>query len=88
MKLLLKNSQGKDSLSFTMVYTSFAATLLWFILNIFSTPHIRAFDVTIATGFLTPLLALYFGRRWNENQVQKNTSATTATTEPSSSSAD
>jgi hypothetical protein len=66
MSLLLKNSDGKPSLSYTMVYTSFVVSLIWFALSVFKIPHVKDFDVTTVTGFLTPLMALYFGRRWNE----------------------
>ena len=69
MALLLKNSDGKESLSFTMVYTAFFVSLLWFTLSIFKIPHIKDFDVTTASGFLTPLMALYFGRRWNDSKA-------------------
>lgn len=78
MAFLLKNSEDKPSISFTMIYTAFAVSLLWYFVSIINIPHIRAFDVTTASGFLSPLLALYFGRRWNDS---KNSSSTT----PSSS---
>lgn len=64
MALLLKDSDGKPSVSFTMVFTTFCVCLLWLTVSIINIQHIRAFDVTTATGFLSPLLALYFGRRW------------------------
>jgi hypothetical protein len=66
MTLLLNNSDGKPSLSFTMVYTAFLVAVLWFALSMFDIKHVRAFDVTTVSGFLTPLMALYFGRRWND----------------------
>ena len=70
MQLLLKNSDGKPSLSFTMVYTAFLVSLVWFALSIFEIPHVKSFDVTTASGFLTPLMALYFGRRWTDSKTQ------------------
>lgn len=75
MALLLKNSEGKQSLSFTMLYTTFVVALVWFGLSVFKIPHIKDFDVTIASGFLSPLMALYFGRRWNDakNSTPSNT---------------
>ena len=79
MAFLLNNSEGKPSISFTMVYSAFAVSLLWYLVSIVSVPHIRAFDVTVASGFLSPLLALYFGRRWsdsrNSQQPNSNTSS-------------
>jgi hypothetical protein len=73
MTLLLKNSDGKPSLSFTMVYTAFLVSLIWFALSIFEIKHVKSFDVGIVTGFLTPLMALYFGRRWNDGKSSSST---------------
>ena len=81
MELLLKNSEGKPSLSFTMVYTSFLACLVWFLLSIFKIEHVKDFDVTTASGFLSPMMALYFSRRWTDSRTNTNTS--TPTTEGS-----
>jgi hypothetical protein len=67
MALLLKDSDGKPSVSFTMVFTTFCVCLLWLTVSIINIQHIRAFDVTTASGFLSPLLALYFGRRWTKD---------------------
>jgi len=79
MAFLLNNNEGKPSLSYTMVYTAFGVSLLWYLVSIINVPHIRAFDVTVASGFLSPLLALYFGRRWsdsrNSQQPNSNTSS-------------
>lgn len=78
MALLLKNSDGKPSLSYTMVYMVFAVSLLWYLVSIISVPHIRAFDVTTASGFLSPLLALYFGRRWSDSKNSIGAASTPA----------
>lgn len=64
MKLLLKNGEGKPSYSLTMAVLAFAATLLWYILSIFT--HIkgfdiRAFDGAAAMAFLSPILLNYYG---------------------------
>ena len=75
-QLLLKNSEGKPSLSFTMVYMVFFISLIWFGLSIFEIPHVKAFDVTTVSGFLTPLMALYFGRRWNDSKAASSTTST------------
>lgn len=82
MALLLKNSDGKSSLSFTMVYTAFIVSLVWFGLSVFKIPHVKDFDVSITTGFLTPLMALYFGRRWSEPKSNSNEESS-STTSPS-----
>jgi len=80
MALLLKNSDEKSSLSFTMVYTAFIVSLVWFGLSVFKIPHVKDFDVSITTGFLTPLMALYFGRRWSETKTNEESSSTTSPT--------
>lgn len=79
MAFLLNNSEGKPSLSYTMVYTAFCVSLLWYLVSIVNVPHIRAFDVTVATGFLSPLLALYFGRRWSDAKNSQQTSPNSST---------
>lgn len=66
---LLKNSDGKPSASFTMVYSAFVVSLIWFALSLFEIPHVRQFDVAMASGFLTPLIGLYFGRRWSDGKA-------------------
>jgi hypothetical protein len=80
-QLLLKNSEGKPSLSFTMVYMVFFISLIWFALSIFEIPHVKAFDVTTASGFLSPLMALYFGRRWTDSKTSSG--STPASPSPS-----
>ena len=79
MAFLLKNSEGNPSLSYTMVYTTFFVSLLWYLVSIINVPHIRAFDVTVASGFLSPLLALYFGRKWTDSKNNTTTPATSTT---------
>jgi len=78
MAFLFKNSDGKPSLSFTMVYTSFFVALLWFALSIVNTPHIKSFDVATASGFISPLLALYFGRKWSDSKTVTPDSSTSS----------
>jgi hypothetical protein len=81
---LLKQSDGKPSVSFTMAFVGFNVVLLWLLLSIFefSGPvKVRAFSSSDAMAFLTPLLMQYFGRRWvdaknspsNETSDQKPT---------------
>lgn len=63
---LLKQSDGKPSASFTMVFLSFNVILFWLFLSIFEgvgPVKVRAFDSGQALALLTPLLTLYFGRR-------------------------
>lgn len=64
--LLLKNTDGKPSYSLTMAIAAFAATLVWYILSIFT--HIKGFDIRAFDGgsamaFLSPLLLNYYGAK-------------------------
>lgn len=64
INLLLKNTDGKPSYSLTMAVLAFSATLLWFVLSIFT--HIKGFDIRAFDGaaamcFLAPILANYYG---------------------------
>lgn len=68
MNIFLKNSDGKPSVSLTMVVVSFTVVTLWLIAWVIgvSVGHpVPAFDALAAMGYLTPILSLYFGRRWN-----------------------
>lgn len=67
--VLLKQSDGKPSASFTMVFLAFNVCLLWLLLSIFEgigPIKPRAFDAGQAMAFLSPLLALYFSRRFTD----------------------
>jgi len=85
---LLKNSDGKKSVSYTMLVATFAVLTLWLTLSIFAKIHhleIREFDAGAATVWFAPIASLYFGRRWQisgdtasllkkkEEEVVKNT---------------
>lgn len=66
MKLMLKNSDGKPSSSFTMMIIGFVVVTLWLVVSIttkISHFEIRPFDGTAAMSYLSPLLALYGVRR-------------------------
>lgn len=66
--LYIKNSDGKPSASLTLSLISFTLVALWLILGgIFTVSHVKAFDASAAMMFLSPILALYWGRRVNEN---------------------
>lgn len=70
---LLKQSDGKPSASFTMVFLAFNACLFWLTLSIIEgigPVKVRAFDAGQAMTFLTPLLGLYFGRRFTDSKTQ------------------
>ena len=66
MKLLLRSNDGKPSYSLTMAVLAFIATLVWYILSIFT--HIKGFDIRAFDGgsamaFLSPLLLNYYGSK-------------------------
>ena len=66
---LLKQSDGKSSASFTMMIIGFIVITLWLIASIIEELwglKIRAFDPTSAMAYFTPLLTLYFSRRWTD----------------------
>lgn len=71
----LKDSSGKPSVSFTMMLLAFIATFIWYVANIFATPHIRAFDASASMSFLSPLMALYFSRKWADEKKAPVTTA-------------
>ncbi len=69
----VKNTSGQKSASLTFVVVGFTVVTLWLLVLIVSKIghfEIRQFDSGTAMGYLTPLLALYFGRRWTN---EKNT---------------
>jgi len=64
--LFLKNAEGKPSSSFTMMFMSFGVVTLWLFASIFQNlgpVHIRPFVASDAMAYLTPILALYWGRK-------------------------
>lgn len=77
----LKNTSGQKSASFTFVVVGFVVVTVWMLLSIFSKIghiEIREFDGGTAMTYLSPLLALYFGRRWNDGKTV-DTDANSAT---------
>ena len=79
---LLKASDGKPSVSFTMMVVSFIVVTLWLIASIFEEiagMKVRVFDPTSAMAYFSPLLALYFGRRWTDSKDTSSSSVTTTT---------
>lgn len=62
----IKNTSGEPSASFTMMIIAFAAVTLWLVLSIVDKVGpfaIRPFSGTDAMAYLSPLCALYWGRR-------------------------
>lgn len=70
--MLLKNSAGTKSASYTMMIIAFVVVTLWLTVSIVAKIghlEIRAFSGSEAMAYLTPILALYWGRRWNEDKA-------------------
>ncbi len=65
-----QDSSGKESSSFTMSWIAFNVITIWLvsfiILPLFGITTVPAFDGTSAMAYLTPVLALYFGRRYKK----------------------
>lgn len=79
---LLKASDGKPSVSFTMMVISFVVITLWLVASIFEEiagMKIRVFDAASATAYFGPLAALYFGRRYTDSKDTSSSSVTTTT---------
>lgn len=80
MKLpLLKQSDGRPSASFTMMVIAFTVITLWLLISIVEQAWgltFRQFSSTDAMAYFSPLLALYFGRRWTDKDVSSDTKET------------
>lgn len=67
----LKNTAGQPSASLTFALVGFIVVTLWLVVSIVAkigNIEIRQFDAMSAMGYLGPLLALYFGRRWTDGK--------------------
>lgn len=77
---LLTDTDGKKSVSFTMVVWTFVVCTLWLSLSIFNKIHhmeIREFDSGAASIWFAPIAGLYFGRRWKTKDDLVKTTVTT-----------
>jgi len=66
----IKNSQGKPSASLTMSLVAFITVTLWLLVWLIATPFgapVPIFEAATAMAYLSPILALYFGRRWTSD---------------------
>jgi len=78
---MIKDSSGKQSASVTMMIVAFIIVSLWLVLSIFEELwglKVRVFDPTAAMAFLSPLLALYFGRRYTDSKEASSSSSAAA----------
>lgn len=67
----LKNTAGQPSASLTFAFIGFIVVTLWLVVSIVAkigNIEIRQFDSGQAMGYLLPLLALYWGRRWTDGK--------------------
>ncbi len=77
INLWLKNDQGKRSSSLTFTTVAFIAVTAWLFLYLTLKPfgiNVPAFDAGVAMTYLTPIMALYFGRRWTESKTEASAS--------------
>lgn len=68
---LFKDSDGKKSISYTMLMLTFFVCTLWMTLSICVKIHhleIREFDASAASIWFAPIAALYFGRKWQTKE--------------------
>lgn len=79
--LWIKNTEGKPSASLTMAFVAFilvsAWLVTWVVAALFKV-EVPAFDVASAMGYLSPLLMLYFGRRFTDTKGTKTGSEDTS----------
>ena len=71
-----KNTNGEESASLTFAIVAFLITSLSYLMSIF--PKIgnfetRPFDPGACAAYLTPILTLYFSRRFTEVKYSHNT---------------
>jgi len=82
MALWIKNTSGKPSASLTFAVIGFSVVTLWLLISIVAKlghVEIRPFSSSEAMAYLTPLLALYFGRRWTDGKSTLDNDPNSAT---------
>src|SRR5258705_138229 len=71
----LNDSAGYASVTVTFVTVAFWVTTISYITSIIGKIgpiEFRPFDVAACTGYMTPLMALYFGRKWTSAKMGPN----------------
>jgi len=69
---LLNDSDGKKSVSYTMLVITFTVLTVWLTLSMFTKVFhvdIREFDPSGASIWFAPIATLYFSRKWHTAQV-------------------
>lgn len=70
----IKNTAGEKSVSLTMTLVTFVVVIFWMVISIFENPFgvkTVPFDATAAMTVLSPLLALYWGRRHSDTKLKE-----------------
>ena len=73
--LWLKDSSGYPSVTVTLIAVSFWVTTFAYVASIFhkiGPVEIREFDVGACAAYFSPILALYFGRKFTDTKFQPN----------------
>lgn len=74
--MFLKNAEGKQSASLTMMAVSFFVITLWVVLSMFEQLgplKIRPFAGADAMLYLSPVMMLYFGRKGQDSATSTGT---------------
>lgn len=78
---LLKQSDGRPSVSFTMMVVAFTVVTLWLFVSIVEVAfgiQIREFSGAEAMSYFTPIATLYFSRRWTDRASGSSTTKASA----------
>ncbi len=70
----IKNADGTPSASATFAFVAFWVTTVAYVISLFEKigpVNIRQFDAVASGAYLTPVLMLYFGRRYTESAASK-----------------
>jgi len=78
----IRDSKGYGSVTVTMIFVAFWVTTLAYILSMFDKVgpvSIRPFDVSACGVYFTPILTLYFGRKFTDAKFNVPTTPPTPT---------
>jgi len=71
-RLWIIGTDGKPSMSATFATVAFVTTTLVYVASVFEKigpVTLRPFDPAVCAAYLTPVLALYFGRRQTDAKI-------------------
>lgn len=74
MNFWIKNTNNQPSASLTLIMIAFTVIMFWMVLSIFINPfgiQVTPFNASDAMIVLSPMLALYFGRRHTDSKKSK-----------------